>query len=82
MLESKELNKGNIYDFAVLELDWKLNLEQYFGSLGYNFNTSSYTLRKVYKNMQLLGYPKWKKLTEFKGSAFCDKYYFITTMLT
>ena len=48
MFEKKGFNKGFIYDFAVLELDCELNLEEYFGSFGYNFNPSEYTFKKVY----------------------------------
>ena len=57
MFEKKGFNKGFIYDFAVLELDCELNLEEYFGSFGYNFNPSEYTFKKVYENMQVVGYP-------------------------
>jgi hypothetical protein len=55
--EKHSFNKGYIYDFAVLQVESELNLEEFFGSFGYNFNPSEYEFKKVYDNMQLLGYP-------------------------
>ena len=60
MYKEDGFSKGCIYDFAVLEVESELNLEEYFGSFGYNFNPSEYELKKVYDNMQLLGYPQRK----------------------
>ena len=57
MYLKNDFNKGYIYDFAVLQLESDLNLEEYFGSFGYNFNPSEYEFRKVYDSMQVLGYP-------------------------
>ena len=39
MFIEKEYNKnpGFLFDYAVLELDTEHNLEEYFGSLGYDF---------------------------------------------
>ena len=44
-------------DFAVLELESELNLEEYFGSFGYNFNPREYKLTSVEDNMYVFGYP-------------------------
>ena len=42
----------------MLQLESELNLEEYFGSFGYNFNPGEYEFKKVYDNMQLFGYPQ------------------------
>ena len=55
--QKNEINKGFNYDFAVLELESELYLEDYFGSFGYNFTPREYEFKKVYNNMQVLGYP-------------------------
>ena len=65
MHSEKGFNKGHIYDFAVLELECEFNLEEYFGSFGYNFNPTEYLFKETYQNMQVLGYPydyQYKKI--------------------
>ena len=62
MYQEPGFNKGYIYDFAVLQVESELNLEEYFGSFGYNFNPSEYEFKKVYDNMQLLGYPQMSQM--------------------
>ena len=44
MYVSKEYNKspGFLFDYAVLELETEENLEEYFGSFGYDFLQADY----------------------------------------
>jgi hypothetical protein len=47
MYKEDGFNKGCIYDFAVLQVESEVNLEEYFGSFGFNFNPSEYEFKKV-----------------------------------
>ena len=67
-------------DFAVLELESELYLEDYFGSFGYNFTPREYEFKKVYNNMQVLGYPIRSQLVEYRGQVVSGKYFFLSSM--
>ena len=59
MFIEKEYNKnpGFLFDYAVLELDTEHNLEEYFGSLGYDFLQGQYEYQNTINNMSIIGYP-------------------------
>ena len=67
----KEYNKNSafLFDYAVLVLDTEKNLEEYFGSFGYDFLQKEYQFKQTVKNMRIIGYPKSKmpKMVEYKG---------------
>ena len=65
----KEYKKspGFLFDYAVLELETEENLEEYFGSFGYDFLQADYQFQKTIKNMTIVGYPLSKELTEYNG---------------
>lgn len=58
MTENRTNDYFFLYDFAVLEIDTKDNLEQLYGSIGYDFNWLTQKQRPIFrKNALLIGYP-------------------------
>lgn len=78
-------NPGFLFDYAVLELDTDQNLEEYFGSFGYDFLQTEYQFQQTISNIAIIGYPNnpqsnRKQLVEYNGSVYVDKYYFLYNM--
>jgi V8-like Glu-specific endopeptidase len=63
-----EYNQGHLFDMAVLILDPQLNLEEYFGSLSYNFDWEESPFIKnieIMKGLELIGFPRVAYIHQF-----------------
>ena len=62
MFLPREYNKnpGFLFDYAVLELDTEYNLEECFGSFGYDFLQRQYEYQSTINKISIFGYPPSK----------------------
>ncbi len=74
----------NILPYSKI-FDGSATLEDYFGSIGYDFDweAKAETNNNILRNIIIYGYPgDGLNLKEYHGDAYCDKYFLLYTINT